>query len=178
MWSAGEPQCGQGALRLHDRQEAERAPVLPALTEAEVAHRLHRASAHPHLAADARLDAKTTLRTYVAKLKAVGYSVTAATQDGEPVTGVYNAAKQDVKLIIEARQSWSANSVLAVTVRNGHPALPPAPAPGGVEATVPAAKQLTLMATGRNAVPQAFYALSPTGSVKDCIASFSRQDSP
>ncbi|MFG2638746.1 hypothetical protein ACGFX8_34165 [Streptomyces sp. NPDC048362] len=28
------------------------APVLPALTEAEVAHRLHRASAHPHLAAE------------------------------------------------------------------------------------------------------------------------------
>ncbi|MFF3639394.1 hypothetical protein [Streptomyces sp. NPDC002250] len=27
------------------------APVMPALTEAEVAHRLHRATAHPHLAA-------------------------------------------------------------------------------------------------------------------------------
>ncbi|MFD8376864.1 hypothetical protein ACFV2Z_39985 [Streptomyces sp. NPDC059688] len=108
----------------------------------------------------------------MASLKAAGYSVAAANQDGEPVSGVYNAAKQGVRLVVEARQSWSTGSILAVDVRSGHPVLPSAPASAGVEARVPVIQQLTFMASGRNDVPQALYALSPTSSVNDCIASF------
>lgn len=82
-----------------------------------------------------------------------------------------------MQLVVEARQSWPVGSVLAVDVRSGQPVLPSAPASGGVEARVPAAKQLKLMAAGGNEVPKAFYALSLPESFNDCITSFKQQAS-
>ncbi|MFG2603088.1 hypothetical protein ACGFT2_05935 [Streptomyces sp. NPDC048514] len=95
-------------------------------------------------------------------------------QDGEPISNVYNATKQGVKLILEARQTFTADTVLVVQVQAGHPVLPKAPSSGGFEKRVPTSSQVVLMAAGKNDgdTPRAFFNLNPISSFNDCIGAF------
>ncbi|MFD8376865.1 hypothetical protein ACFV2Z_39990 [Streptomyces sp. NPDC059688] len=121
-----------------------------------------------------RKSSQDTSKSYAARLKAAGFKVTVVHQDGEPVKGVYNAIKRDVKLKLEARQSFTADSILSVQVKSGHPLLPAAPSAGGFEKRVPKTSALSFEGAGKNdsGMPQAFYTLDPTHRIDDCVQAF------